>query len=150
MVSGTLTDTTSTAFKTAPIDFDAILTGPPDANTNIEPNTIAPIRSFILGGSFTNQGASYKNGSIDAVMDLRNISCLFMLITDPANRNPTYICNEMKTSLGYTCETCADNSSNCVVMQALYFRGNEVSQVPTNVSVVPDFVAGCVDTSACN
>ena len=154
-VSGVLEDkplgdgSRSTFFKTTAIDFDAILTGPPDNTTNIPPHAIAPIHSFELGGSFTDQGAGYKNGSVDAVMDLRDISCLFMLINNPADRNPTYICQEMKDTLDYDCEVCPFEStiSNCVVMQALYFRG---SVATSDVVEVPDFVAGCVDTSACN
>lgn len=147
-VTGTFEDAASTVFKTTAIDFEAILTGPPDSSTNIPPNAIAPIHDFALQGTFTNQGAGFKFGVIDAIMDLRDISCLFMLVTDPANRNPEYICAQMNDQLAYDCEVCPfdQTPSSCVTMKAELFKTTETTATMVEVA---DFGTTCVDTSAC-
>ncbi len=138
-----------TSFNTDTIDIEAILSGPLDENTNKNPQTIAPIRNFSIGGIFVDQGNGFKKGTMNALMDFRDIACLFALLSEE-DRNADNICGLMYDTLGYNCESCPFDTavSHCVTMKAELFKASAV-----DVSIVEvaefDRSAACLDDSAC-
>ncbi len=141
-VSGTIDATGVFAF--APVDFEAIITGP-------EKQTIATIRGFALGGTFANGGDNFIRGILDATLDFRDVACIFTLITDEANRTPEYICDMLSTydeNIPYSCESCPQEPSvfQCSVMQAKTFKSSKVN---LNLQPVAASDPSCIQDQSC-
>jgi hypothetical protein len=136
-MTGTITD--NIAFTTDPMDFVAFLTGP-------DKTTVAPIHGLALSGSFIDQGAGFNHGVLDALMDFRDVACIFTLIEEN-DRTAETICIRM-TDLSYTCETCPFDPavSQCVTMKAELFKAQAV-----DIDIVPvtDFDRTCYPDQSC-
>lgn len=132
------------AFVTDAIDFDAIITGAEDSEGSI-PQAVAPIHNFSIGGTFVSGGDRFKSGVMDAVMDFRDIACLFSLIEDKEDRNAENICSLMKSTVGYDCEVCSfeTDATVCVTMKA---QGFKASAVDASMTEVDDFDMTCVNS----
>jgi hypothetical protein len=136
-VTGTLTDNVAFAFD--PLDFEALLSGP-------EKTTKAPIHGLSIAGKFTDQGAGFNRGVLDALMDFRDIACIFTLLEED-DRTAETICVRM-TDMGYTCETCPFDAavSQCVTMKAELFKA---AAVDFDLTPVADFDTSCYPDQSC-
>lgn len=103
-------------FKIGPMDFEAIVEGD-------EKNVIATVHDMVLQGQFTNQGAAFKRGTFNGVVDFRDIYELFTLLENPT---PDSICTTAP-SFGFQCEECFfDQQTYCISLMAENFKANEV------------------------
>jgi hypothetical protein len=118
-VTGTLDD--NPHFILAPVDYEAIVTG-------AEIAVISPIYNFSISGSFADEGASFKRGQLDALMDLRDIAPLFHLVSEDS-RTAENLCEMMNDELSYECEVCPFDSSAslCVTLKAEMFKAAAVA-----------------------
>lgn len=146
-ITGTLTADAKFSVNALNV-FEAILSGPEDSETGNAPETVAPIHDFSISGTFDNQGDRIAKGEMNAVMDFRDIDCLFALISNPDDRNAENICELMSNSLGYDCETCPFEASTalCVSMKAELFKSYVSTETVTEVA---DFDMSCVNDADC-
>ncbi len=150
-VSGVLSSPAggSTTFQFNPIDLSMIIEGNDEDSDGIPTALIAPVYNFSIGGTFVNQGARFKLGTINAVLDSRTVACMFTVLTDPT---PDNFCTRMSSDFGHNCEACSytggDSQAYCVTLGAEAFKIDEV--VGLAVAPVADFDQTCIIDTCTN
>ena len=99
-----------------------------------------------IAGKFIDQGAGFNHGVLDALMDFRDIACIFTLLQEN-ERTAETICTRMR-DMSDTCETCPFDPavSQCVTMKADLFKAQ-----PVDIDLVPvtDFDKSCYPDQSC-
>jgi hypothetical protein len=132
----------STTFAFNAMEVQMIIAGN-DEDSDVEPTKkVAPVHGFAIGGTFVNQGDRFKSGFIDALIDVRDVACMFTILEDPT---PDGFCSKMASEFGYACQACAYTGAPagnyCVPLGANAFK---IDAGTTALAVDPDLDMTCV------
>jgi hypothetical protein len=122
------------AFTIGPDEFEVVIEGPKDSAK-------ATMHGLSITGIFVDNGAKFKNGTLTATMDFRDIYMLFTLVP-LANPNPDMICR-MAPNMGFQCEPCpTDGLVYCMTIKATNLHAEDLPDL--SIQEVTDYAQDCM------